>query len=76
MTEKEQLTMYVNLLAKLVAHYDDRFERITVFGYSDELANWMHENDHYDPNAAFADLAGLLSGFANEIAAVDSRVRS
>lgn len=66
MLEKDQLTMYINLLAELAAHYDDRFECIVPFSpRSDELLDFMWANGHRDENEAFANLAGILSDCAN-----------
>lgn len=71
---KTALRGHINLLAELADHYDPRFERITHFGYSEELADWMHENEIQDPNNAFAVLADDLRDDADMIAAVSQPV--
>jgi hypothetical protein len=68
MTAQKQLTSYINLLAELAKHYSDEHGRIPVFLYSDELADYMHEIDTYDPNAAFVDLASIVNDLAHELA--------
>jgi hypothetical protein len=66
----EQLNLYCKLLAELLKHHDERFECIVPFSpRSNELLNFMWDNDHRDENEAFADLAGLLNERASELTA-------